>query len=149
MAMLAGLAMLLQQEVRVEKEWRGEDSRIPGTEYHRIMKEEDCAALWKRHAREGVQVPCVDFERQMVLGIFVKEPAAYALELRGAIETKEQVAVTYSCHLQKSGGANPSRYVLLLLPRSSKRVVITSRNTLMKTYDYADKIEKVFEAAVR
>jgi len=55
----------------IVQEWTGEQSQIKEEEYHRITSRQDWKKLWKRHMGKGTAEPRVDFNRYMVVGIFM------------------------------------------------------------------------------
>jgi len=63
-----------------------------------IRAADDWDTLWRQHAGADAQVPAVDFDREMVVGVFLgaRNTGGYAVEITGVEEAAGKVVVHYT-----------------------------------------------------
>lgn len=104
----------------------GPDSQIEAAEYQRVLAEAEWTDLWERHGGAAEAMPAADFDKQMVIAVFLGRSWNSRGILANAFDTADEIIV----HLQRrsyqtiGGGDQVTPYAFLVMPRSGKKVVL-------------------------
>ena len=135
-----GWAYLTTGKMKPVFVWTGVDSRIDRERFVLCRSQEDIESLWKEHTRcEDGNARCfcpeVDFDSFMIIGIFAGKGAPLGISVESASEEKSYLRLRYRINTAQSAGVaanrrngagpkEPRGYVLAVLPRSGKTIVV-------------------------
>lgn len=128
------LAILLQDPVlaaeamQVHRTWTGETTRIERSEFHRITEVDAWTALWHRHVGKKERAPEVDFNKHMVVAVFMGRVSYDSASVHAVKKTKDEVV--FGLEVEDDDCCDFSLrplYLLAVVPRSDFKLSIISR----------------------
>lgn len=103
--------------------WKGWHSSVRKREAALARTQGEWEVLWKRHRPEA-PLPQVEFEREMVLGVFIGPDAVSDLALSGYADVGERVETAYRFTEAPSAPKDLFPFLIVRLPASSKPVLV-------------------------
>jgi hypothetical protein len=80
------------EEVKVVREWKGQETKIDAAECQRVTDAESWTKLWQRHmGNPRERAPEVDFTKNMVVACFLGPRAHHEIEFYSAKKTKDEL----------------------------------------------------------
>lgn len=80
------------EDVKVVKEWKGQETKIDAPECQRVTESEAWTKLWQRHTgNKREAAPEVDFTKNMVVACFLGPRTYHDIEFYRAKKTKDEL----------------------------------------------------------
>jgi hypothetical protein len=129
---LLALVLVVQEPsaepVQVHRTWTGETTRIERSEFHRITEVDAWTALWHRHVGKKERAPEVDFNKHMVVAVFMGRVSYDSASVHAVKKTKDEVV--FGLEVEDDDCCDFSLrplYLIAVLPRSDFKLSIISR----------------------
>lgn len=118
----------VSEPVQVHRTWTGDSTRIDRAEYHRITDAEAWTTLWQRHVGKKERAPDVDFDKHMVVAMFLGRVAYHTAAVHAVKRTKDELV--FGLEVENDDCCDFSvrpLYLIAVVPRSDLKLSIISR----------------------
>lgn len=116
------------EDLAVHRSWTGDTTRIDRAEYSRVTDVDAWTTLWQRHVGKKERAPEVDFDKHMVVAIFMGRVQYDAASAHAIKKTKDELV--FGLELEDDDCCDFSLrplYFIAVIPRSDLKLSIISR----------------------
>lgn len=106
----------------------GAETRIAAEEFHRIGDREAWSRLWRRHTGKKEPAPAIDFDREMVVAVFLGECAWERLDVYDVKRGKDEIV--FGVVVQGRECCDFTRrpaFLIAVVPRSDLKLALIQR----------------------
>jgi hypothetical protein len=128
LAALAQDPVAASEVLTVQRSWTGENTLIDKAEYHRITDADAWTTLWQRHAGKRERAPEVNFDKHMVVAVFLGRVTYDQAAVHAVKKTKDEIV--FGIEVEDGDCCDFSThplYLIAVVPRSNLKLSIISR----------------------
>ena len=116
------------EPVAVDRTWTGDTTRIERAEYQRITDPDAWTTLWHRHVGKKERAPEVDFNKHMVLAVFLGRVVYDHAAVHAVKKTKDEIVFGLEVEEHRCCDFSLTPlYLIAVLPRSDMKLSVISR----------------------
>lgn len=128
LAALAQDPVAATEVLTVHRTWTGENTLIDKAEYQRITDADAWTTLWQRHAGKRERAPEVDFEKHMVVAVFMGRVTYDQAAVHAVKKTKDEIIFGLEVEdVDCCDFSTHPLYLIAVVPRSNLKLSIISR----------------------